>query len=135
MNGLRERRIAKGMSQKELGDRVGVSQAVISILETYDIYPRGQIMDDLCIALEHNFRDNTYNERSVTKMNQKHRVLEYIQKHGSISQQEAIREFSCYRLSAKIFELRREGYPITTLRVPFSNEYTSGHYAVYRLAE
>ena len=129
MNGLRERRIAMGMTQAELARAVNTTQTVISILETADLYPGEELLHNLNSVLR------IKEKKGVKPMTQTQRVLDYMTEHGSITQQEAIRDFACYRLSAKIFELRRDGHNITTERVPFSNEYTSGHYAVYRLAE
>ena len=42
------------------------------------------------------------------------RVLKWLQDKGSITQKEAIDEFGAYRLSALIYNLRQEGYDITT---------------------
>ena len=117
------------MSQKELADKCGVTQTVVSLLETCEIEPSGGLLSAINKALGTEFED----ERKGEKMSQTQRVLDYMRKHGSISQQEAISAFSCYRLAAKIFELRRDKYIIKTERVPFRNEYTSGFYAVYRL--
>lgn len=135
MNGLKEKRIAKGMTQTELANAVGVSQTVISMLEREDV----EAGEELGAAIEHAldtkmvWRWSTPKENVGTKVSQTQRVLDYMRQHGSISQQEAIKAFSCYRLAAKIFELRRDKHIIKTERVPFRNEYTSGFYAVYRL--
>lgn len=43
---------------------------------------------------------------------QKEAVLNYMQKHGSITTLEAIHELGVTRLSAKIFELKKDGYDI-----------------------
>lgn len=45
------------------------------------------------------------------KMSQKQEVLEYIKKNGSITQRDA-NYIGCYRLSARILELIKEGHPI-----------------------
>lgn len=129
MNGLKRARQAKGMSQKELADKCGVSQTVVSLLETCEIEANGNLLSAINKALGTEFED----ERKGERMSQTQRVLDYMRKHGSISQQEAINAFSCYRLAAKIFDLRQDGYIIKTDKVPFRNEYTSGFYAVYRL--
>lgn len=131
MNGLKETRQAKGMSQKELADKCGVSQTVISLLETCEIEPQGRLLSAIAKALGAEFDD----EQKGKKMSQTQRVLDYMRKHGSISQQEAINAFSCYRLAAKIFDLRQDGYIIKTEKKPFKNDYTTGYYAVYKLVE
>ena len=66
------------------------------------------------------------------KDKQTQRILRYMEEHGSISQKEAI-ELGCYRLSARIHDLKREGHSITMERKGFRNEYGCGHFAVYRL--
>ena len=128
MNGLREARKAKGISQKELADKCGVPQAVISFLETYDIEAGGGLVSKIngAFGIEPN-------KKGAKEMTQAKRVLDYMEKHGSISPKEAMNAFSCYRLAAVIFNLRKDGYVIKTEKVPFSNEYTNGYYAVYSL--
>jgi hypothetical protein len=74
-------------------------------------------------------------------MNQTEKVLEllrkaqdrrgirrYIQGNG-ITQKDSIREFGCYRLAARIKELRDHGAEITTDRFAF------GHLATYTLID
>lgn len=43
---------------------------------------------------------------------QKQKIVEYIDKYGSISQLEAYLDLGCWRLATRIFELKREGYDI-----------------------
>jgi len=46
-------------------------------------------------------------------MSQKTQILEHLKEHGSITPLEALRLFGCFRLAARIHELRRkEGWPI-----------------------
>lgn len=129
MKGLRERRIASGMTQKELAVAANTTQTVISILETDDLYPGEKLMEALNMALK------TEEQEQKKKTTQTQRVYDYMVAHGSITQQEAIRDFSCYRLAAHIFDLRKDGHVIETQKVPFKNEYTRGYYAVYKLVE
>ena len=51
---------------------------------------------------------------------QKEAVLKYMQEHGSITTHEAIYELGVTRLSAKIFELKKDGYGIRvrSIKVP-----------------
>lgn len=67
-------------------------------------------------------------------MTQNQRVLDFMQTHGSISQRQAV-AFGCYRLSARIHDLRAAGHKIKTENKGFKNKYGCGHYAVYRLSE
>lgn len=46
------------------------------------------------------------------KQNQADMILRYLEEYGSITQAEAVREFGCYRLSARIFDLREQGHDI-----------------------
>lgn len=63
---------------------------------------------------------------------QKRMLLEHLLKNGSITQMEAVEEYGCYRLSARIYELRNDDkVPITTIQV--ENLHNSGHHAKYLL--
>ena len=48
-------------------------------------------------------------------MTQKGAIVEYMRSKGSITQREAV-WLGCYRLSARIFDLRNDGYEIRTER-------------------
>lgn len=68
------------------------------------------------------------------KLSQKQLILEYLQKHGSITADEA-QTFckKCHRLAARISELREDGHNIIT-----DNKKADGtivNYAIYRLKE
>lgn len=125
MTGLKEARKRAGLSQKDLADKCGVTQTVISLLETYDILPGEGLSAALNQALGEELEKGE-------KMTQNQRVLEYLRKNGRISQRDAV-QFGCYRLSARIHNLRRMGYHIITTNKGFSGEYGSGHYAEYTL--
>lgn len=45
---------------------------------------------------------------------QKMQVLNYMKTHRGITQEEAVEHFRCFRLSARVSELRSDGYNITT---------------------
>ena len=45
------------------------------------------------------------------KKNQRDRILEYVDRFGTITSSEAISELGCTRLSARISELKSMGYP------------------------
>ena len=57
-------------------------------------------------------------------------VLEYLEKFGEITPLEALSAIGCFRLSARIADLRAEGYDIAT-------ELSKGkkNYAIYKLKE
>ena len=69
-------------------------------------------------------------------MTQKERVLKYIQDFGSITTWQAIQDLGVTRLSAKIFDLKKDGYMFITDTISTKNRYGEPvHYAKYRLYE
>lgn len=67
------------------------------------------------------------------KMNQRNRILQYLENHGSITQKEA-NELGIFRLAARIMELRESGIDIPCDMMTGKNEYGTFHYARYRRA-
>ena len=58
---------------------------------------------------------NEYSQRYFDeKKSQKEMCLDYLERYGSITPLEALSAFNSFRLSALIFELRKDGYIITT---------------------
>lgn len=49
-------------------------------------------------------------------MTQKENILRHLQLHGEINVLQALRRYGCYRLSARILELRGEGHIIDYVR-------------------
>ena len=47
-------------------------------------------------------------------MSDKNRVLAYLREHGSITPLEALNSFGCYRLGARVWDLRHDGHNIVT---------------------
>ena len=45
-------------------------------------------------------------------MTQCERILRHLQDYGSITQAEAVTEYGCYRLGARIWDLKAQGVPI-----------------------
>ena len=69
-------------------------------------------------------------------MKQTERILQYMRDFGSITQLEAIRDISCMRLGARIFDLKREGYKVKKETETSKNRYGEDtSYARYRLVE
>ena len=62
-------------------------------------------------------------------------ILEYMKKNGSITPLEAIQNFGCMRLSGRIFDLKKQGYRITTDMQTVPTRYGTAMVAVYRLDE
>ena len=50
-------------------------------------------------------------------LTQNQRILEYLKSGKKISPLIALKKFGCFRLSARIFNLRQEGNPIVTENV------------------
>jgi len=51
------------------------------------------------------------------------RVLDYMRKHGSITQFEASVHLSVQRLPSRIFEIRNQGYTVKSERVTVINQF------------
>lgn len=56
-------------------------------------------------------------------MTQCERILRHLQDYGSITQAEAVTEYGCYRLGARIFDLKARGVPIRSETVTGKNRY------------
>ena len=50
----------------------------------------------------------------TTKTSQSEKILTFLRECGSITPLDAIREFSCLRLGARIWDLKQQGYKIRT---------------------
>ncbi|MBE6014213.1 MAG: helix-turn-helix transcriptional regulator [Lachnospiraceae bacterium] len=59
-NNLKEVRGAKGLSQQQLADMVGVSRNTISSIETGQFNPTAKLALVLCTALDKKFEDLFY---------------------------------------------------------------------------
>lgn len=58
-----------------------------------------------------------------TNPTQANRVLDYLMKHGSITQYEALTELGVMRLASRISELRKDGAEIASEMVKVTNRY------------
>ncbi len=58
------------------------------------------------------------------KNSQKRFILAHLQRFGFIEPLTALREYGCYRLGARIADLRDEGYDITTERTKAKSKIT-----------
>ena len=67
----------------------------------------------------------------MSKTLQKQRVLDYIRETGSITQLEAIKELGVLRLSAVIFDLKKDGNAIKSELIPVQTRYGTAHGARY----
>lgn len=67
-------------------------------------------------------------------MTQCEKILDYMQKYGSITPLDAIREFGCMRLAARINDLVHDGVPIKSEIVKSKNrDGEIVHFAMYSL--
>lgn len=75
-------------------------------------------------------------ERSKHTRSQCDKILAHMQSGKGISQYEAAQKYGCYRLSARIWDLREQGYEISKTMVTKKNEEGNAvSFAVYRLVE
>ena len=69
-------------------------------------------------------------------MRQVDMILDYMRNVGGITQAQAVKEFGCYRLSARIWDLRHEGHTILKITRSDTNRYGDPvTFAEYRLVE
>lgn len=67
-------------------------------------------------------------------MNQTEKVLDYLERHGSITPLEAMNKLGIMRLGARIFDLKESGINIITERVSEKNRFGElVNFARYRL--
>ena len=69
-------------------------------------------------------------------LTQKEMILDYLREYGSITQAEAIEEIGCYRLGARIWDLKAEGHAIKSEMVTKKNRFgKTVSYAKYSFAK
>lgn len=69
-------------------------------------------------------------------MTQNERILNHLQKHGSISSKEAADEYGVMRLGARIYDLKKEGHSIVKTSEKAVNRFGEKvHYARYRMVK
>ena len=69
-------------------------------------------------------------------MTQCERILRHMQDYGSITQDEAVTEYGCYRLGARIWDLKAHGVPIKSETITGKNRYGERtSFARYSMAE
>ena len=71
------------------------------------------------------------------KLSQKKVILDHLKKFGSIEPLTALREYGCYRLGARISDLRNDGYNIITETIRSVSRITGRlvHFANYKLVK
>ena len=69
-------------------------------------------------------------------MTQNEKILEFMREKGSITPVEAMAEFGCMRLAARISDIRASGVNVTSTMERSKNRYgDTVHFARYRLEE
>ncbi len=69
----------------------------------------------------------------MKKITQDLAVLEWLKEHTCINPMTALNELGCYRLSARIHQLRKQGYQISTKRIAKQGRFGKVFFAEYRL--
>ena len=68
------------------------------------------------------------------RVTQKDKILRYMMENGSITPLDAMREFSCMRLGARIADLKADGYDIRTEFRSGKNKFGEAtHWASYSI--
>ena len=69
-------------------------------------------------------------------MSQNEMILDYLRQNGSITQAEAISQFGCYRLGARIYDLKQRGHKVIKTIEKGQNRFgLPTRYARYTLME
>ena len=62
-------------------------------------------------------------------MNQEQKIIDYVERFGSITTLDAFRDLAITRLSARIFNIKNMGYKVTSIREISKNRF--GEYVNY----
>ena len=69
-------------------------------------------------------------------MTQKEKIIEHLKKHGSITDLDAYRLYAIRRLGARIWDLKHEGFKITSQNTKEKNRFgQTTHFATYVMEE
>ena len=72
----------------------------------------------------------------MKKMTQREKVLRHLKEVGSINPLQALSEYSIMRLATRVWELKDEGYPITTTMKSSTNRFGEKvRFAEYQLKQ
>lgn len=61
-------------------------------------------------------------EKTEHTRSQNEKILNHLMTEGSITQAEAVEKYGCYRLPARIYDLKEQGHDIKTIRCVKKNE-------------
>lgn len=68
-------------------------------------------------------------------MSQESQILAYLKTGHVITPMSALREFGCFRLSARIYDLRDAGHDIHCDNLPVGDNKRVGHYTLVKVAK
>ena len=90
-------------------------------------YDSPRLRKELYLRLYHRSRTTTFNTNAILTMtneatSQNKGILAYLQSGKSITPIEALKEFGCFRLSARIFDLRAMGHNIKTKSITINGK-------------
>ena len=60
------------------------------------------------------------------------RIFEHLKRHGSITPQQALRDYGCFRLAARIGEIREAGHAVETIYITRHRRGEPVRFAEYR---
>ena len=70
------------------------------------------------------------------KSTQCDQIVDYMKQFGSINPLQALEDIGCFRLASRISDLRKQRYPIISVRVNYKNRLGEAkHFNEYRLME
>lgn len=61
-------------------------------------------------------------------MNQNKQILAHLKTGAAITPLEALRMFSCFRLAGRIYDLKKQGWPIISERLEVERDKRVGYY-------
>lgn len=134
---IRKARTDAGFTQKQLGDMLGLPYQSIGQWERCIRNPKIDVLMRIACACKCDLRWLLIGiEKKESGMTQCDRILEYMETVGPITQLDAAREFGCYRLGARIWDLRNAGHAISKRMVTNKNRYGERvSFAEYRLED
>lgn len=69
----------------------------------------------------------------MTTPNQSDLILAHLRDKGPLTPMQALREFRCFRLGARIYDLKRKGHVIATKIIPIGKKHVA-RYSLVKLA-
>ena len=74
--------------------------------------------------MKYNWQNTTFNRKEYVmsqaktkKLSQEEMILQHLKEGKAITSLDALRRFNCFRLSDRIFRLRKEGHEIITTNI------------------